>query len=192
MKSFQDFLTELKDDQIWFENEYWRRVPGYEGQYIVSESGKVFRLAHVAPRKHRYRHGAKSNYKFSELLMRHFITKRQGYHNIVLKGVKFPVHRLVAMAWHPNPNNKPHVNHIDHNKSNNHYSNLEWCTAKENVHHSLRAGKYDGHNAKLSYEQVRRIKATPLNISSSKVATMYNISSSVIRHIRQGKTWKHV
>lgn len=46
------------------------------------------------------------------------------------------VHRLVAQYFVDNPNNKPVVNHIDHNTRNNHSDNLEWVTVQENVHHS--------------------------------------------------------
>ena len=67
-------------------------------------------------------------------------TTKDNYQRITLmkEGVKmrYQAHRLVALAFIPNPENKPFINHIDGNKSNNKASNLEWCTAKENTKHA--------------------------------------------------------
>ena len=67
---------------------------------------------------------------------------RNGYLSIQLtqRGKCYLVHRLVATAFIPNPENKPQVNHIDGNKSNNTASNLEWCTQSENQKHAYKIG----------------------------------------------------
>lgn len=66
----------------------------------------------------------------------------QGYALVSLskngKKKKFRIHRLVAEAFIPNPNNYPCVNHIDGNKLNNNVNNLEWCTEKQNMEHAAK------------------------------------------------------
>lgn len=92
-------------------------------QYYVSSCGKVF--------------GCKGNE------MKQTVTN-SGYKRITLsidgKEERWSVHRLVALLFVPNPEQKPQVNHIDGNKENNDASNLEWCTASENNKHAFRTG----------------------------------------------------
>lgn len=99
--------------------ESWKDVVGYEGLYMVSNNGKVKSL-----RQNHLMHP----------------TKARGYEYVKLRGLdkkdkSFPVHRLVAMAFIPNPNNYSCVNHMDENKSNNNADNLEWCTLSYNFNY---------------------------------------------------------
>lgn len=110
-------------------NEVWKDIVGYEGIYQVSNHGRVKAL----PKTIEYSDGKVIPY--DEIIMRSIIEK-EGYKvvNLTNNGVQrqFRVHRLVAKAFIPNPNNYPQVNHRDEIKSNNNVENLEWCTHKYN------------------------------------------------------------
>ena len=107
----------------------WRPVKGYEGFYEVANDGTVRSL----PRDTERAGGAIVHYE-GRVLTHTFDTR--GYHGVTLckehKQRRVRVHRLVAEAFVDNPDGKPHVNHLDENKDNNHASNLEWCTPAEN------------------------------------------------------------
>ena len=103
--------------------------------YVITEDGKVF---------------SNMNTRFHDTLteLKYRIDK-DGYKDVSLvynsKGDRQPfrVHRLVALKYIPNPNNYPVVNHKDLNKSNNHVSNLEWCTVAKNTQHGYNNGAYN-------------------------------------------------
>ena len=103
------------------ELELWKDIKGYEGLYKVSNLGEIKAINKF------YRH--------TEKILKQ-ATRKDGYKQIGLfkngKGKNFYVHRLVAQAFIPNPNNLPQVNHKDENKTNNCIDNLEWCTIKYN------------------------------------------------------------
>ena len=112
--------------------ELWKSIQGYEGLYEVSNLGNVRSL----DRKVNQANGTIGNYKGKILKGE---TDNRGYKRVRLsknnKAKKFQVHRLVALAFIPNIENKPFVNHIDENTSNNNVNNLEWVTGCENMRH---------------------------------------------------------
>ena len=126
-----------------------------------------------------------------------------GYSYVALfdKGIRksCSIHRLKAIAFIPNPENKKCVNHKDSNRQNNATSNLEWVTYKENAQHASRNGRLKDRkgvnniNSKLSNEEVVAIKKR-LKSGHGKVdiAKSYNVTTSTIHAIKIGKTWKHI
>lgn len=128
--------------------ENWRDVPGYEGLYQVSDHGNVRSIARRITDTHCTRH-------FSGRLLKQFLD-HNGYKVVtlskqgLLKQIK--VHRLVAMAFIPNPKNYPQVNHKDEDATNNLVCNLEWCDGKYNSNYGTRNARMS-HTKKISKQQ---------------------------------------
>lgn len=157
--------------------EEWRAVSGWEDMYEVSNLGRVRSI------------------KKKGLIIASFVEK-DGYIVVSLKSPRFikKLHRLVAIAFIPNPENKPQVNHIDSNRSNNYVSNLEWVTPKENTQHSLKVGRISAgekhYAAKLNNKIVVEIRESKLK--TSELAKKYNVSWGTIDSVRNGLTWKNI
>lgn len=117
----------------------------------------------------------------------------KGYYRVTIKGKHQFIHRIVAKHFIPNHDNKLQVNHIDHNKSNNNYLNLEWVTNKENTLCSFNNGRISG-ATKLNIDQVKHILECITNKSLSviELSKLYNVKPVTIYSIKQGRNIKRL
>lgn len=184
--------------------EIWKDIPGFEGRYQVSNLGKVKSLDRKTIKKDS--HGGLCIQQSKGMPLKQFLNGGR-------KGTKYPfvvltvshsiqksynVHRLVALVFVDNPEGKLEVNHKDGDKSNNNANNLEWCTRKENVAHSVKSGLFftmNGvhSNCKVSLETIIQVKKELANgIDRKSIAKKYNLNLDTVKHIFLGKTGKHV
>jgi hypothetical protein len=165
--------------------EAWYPLLDYNG-YLISN-------------KHRIKSLPKSN-RPCEFIVTPTLQKT-GYYSVPLylpsndrKFKRISVHRIIAKMFIPNVCNKPCVNHINHDRSDNRIENLEWCTHKENLEHAkkfkrMQHGEARYNNA-LTEKQV-------LDIFSSKeaqrpLAKKYNVHQGTIAKIRTGQNWSYL
>jgi hypothetical protein len=171
----------------------WKSVPGYEGFYDVSSSGRI-------------RYARDTLHRRAGDPVRVVITKF-GYIRVFLyHGYPrrwYHVHRLIALTFlGANPPGRHQVNHIDGNKQNNTVVNLEWCSPAENIHHSYRIGLKGGEKEirgvdrvghKLNDEIVRHIRRTKGRYGTyAETAAHFGISHQVLWRIYVRKDWAHV
>ena len=166
-------------------NELWKTVKDYEGKYHVSSIGRV-----------------KSTIKGGEKILKPR-TAPNGYLHVAFYKTSrvtcHRVHRLVAMAFIPNPNELPQINHIDGNKLNNLAENLEWCNARYNQLHAIALGlvTYDvgeaHHMTPFKNEDIFAIREAYKNgDSQQRIADRYGVSQTSIHAIVVRKTWVHI
>ena len=158
--------------------EVWKKIEGFEN-YEVSNYGNIRRL---------YLKG----YKYRKPVFQlgycsvTFVFNKTGFK-------KFQIHRLVAMAFMPNPENKRCLNHINGIKTDNRVENLEWCTHSENEIHSYRVLKKKTNGIlrrKIKVEDIEKIKSLcKSGLTQKEVGIMYNVSQTVIQLLVNKKTY---
>jgi len=165
----QSFFMENKE-------EIWKSVVGYEGLYEVSSFGRI-----------------RSNYRQKRILRPQKGTK---YYHVRLSKDKIisihNLHRLIALTFKENPENKKTVNHIDGNPYNNAEWNLEWATYYENTMHKINVLNYGSRanhpRALLTEKDVAEIRNTTL--SNNDLALKFCVSKDCIYKIRRSINWK--
>lgn len=152
--------------------EIWKDIEGYENLYQISNKGNVKNI-----RTGKLLSAEKSNYLSVYLY-------KNGYKHF------YKIHRLLAKAFIPNPENKPYINHIDGNKFNNNIENLEWCTAKENALHAVKTGLFDLKGLKQANKnkQIKVIKHSDKTIyeSINECARKNNVQAFHIWRVCKG------
>lgn len=165
----------------------FKDVVGYEKYFQASETGLIFSKRTNKVLKTRF---TKRGYET-------FSTRLNGRKGGV---ILLFVHKLVALAFLENPDNKPQVNHKDGNKKNNNLSNLEWCTISENVQHAFDTGlavslKGEEHKSSiLINEDVVKIKNlhVPGKFGKTRISKLLGIKENIVAKVLLGKTWKHI
>ncbi len=178
--------------------EIWKDVIGYEGQYLISNFGRVKTL----PRK------VKTGIAYFRTIPEKIhkpCDNGKGYKYVCFringgkKNHKY-IHRLVAESFLENPTNYTEVNHIDGNKENNSIQNLEWCNRSENALHAYSKGLNHSQKgekntqSKLTEENVRFIRDeySKGHYTQKVLSGMFGICEQYVSNIIHHVKWKHV
>lgn len=168
-------------DRLWDR----RQIPRFEGVYEIDAIGNVYSLPrNTTPGGIKKSHVARNGYK-------RIVLFRDG------KQYNESIHRLVCEAWHgPCPEGKECA-HLDGDRLNNHYANLQWVTRKDNHAMKKQHGTWQGGEnnsfAKFSERQIRGMRAlSALGFATSEIAEMFRSKTEVIWSILDGKTWGHI
>jgi len=162
--------------------ENWKKISGYEN-YSVSDFGRV------------------RNDKTGRIMKT--LPNAQGYPRVSLydgiKNISKTVHRLVAVSFIPNLENKPQINHIDGDKINNNVTNLEWVIPSENIKHSFLNGLSKGPKgevngcSKLNEVQILEIRSLRnQGWKQDQIAKKFNVGQGQISYIVNKKSWTHI
>lgn len=169
--------------------EIWKDVVGYEGYYQVSNIGRVRRLPtivnHSEPGFKAFRKGR---------IIKQAYGKRFGYLSAQLSKEgdvrTFRVNVLVAVAFVPNPENKPQVNHINGVKTDNVAANLEWVTRIENKRHAIRMGLVKGIDASkmITRETLDKMEAMRVDgHTQPEIAKAFKVHQCTVSRALAGK-----
>ena len=177
-------------------SEIWKDIIGFEGSYQISSLGRIRSLDRFVNCKN-------GGLKLFKGQIKNVSENKRRYKSICLsknsKTKNFDIHRLLAIHFIPNPENKKEVNHIDGNRMNNNLSNLEWNTPSENALHAHKirlvsnTGRKNHKRArKLTDKQVIDIKKNHKKGMAKILAEKHNVTKECIYRIWGGYSWKDI
>lgn len=182
-------------ENLELEGEIWKDIEGFEGRYQVSNFGRVRGLA-------RFEKHSRGGDRKVRGRMRKLSLDRKGYFHTSLaicsKYKNIRVHREVATAFIPNPDNLPEVNHKDFNPKNNKVENLEWTTHAGNMRYSRINGRFSQNFPKgVEHSRAKLTEAAVLHIrkremSFGKYAKLYGVAHTTVVYACYGKNWAHL
>jgi len=165
--------------------EQWKIIRGYDGIYQISNFGRFKshrngRWGYLSEGKILRGANAPDGYNYIRLF-------KNSNHEVKM------THRVVAEHFIDNPDNKPHVNHIDGNKLNNFIGNLEWVTKSEDLKHAYRTGLKGSKFTKLKRGEVLQIRSlVEAGEKQKDVAKRFNTSPQNVCNIMKRKSWKYI
>lgn len=178
--------------------EIWKKIKELDGFYEISNLGRVKSMPRIINSSIQ-----KCGFRISKEKIKPSQDNGKGYKQLYAqvknKRKLFYIHRLVALAFIPNPENKPEVNHINGIKHDNRVENLEWVTNKENKIHAVKNNliaqgeKYTA--SKLTDKDVlaiRRLYRMNPKFHKSNIAKKLGVRDTTIHNIITNKRWKHL
>lgn len=191
----------LTNKSLNLENEKWKDIKGHEGQHEVSSCGRVRSVDRTISKVDGRYDKQVTFYKQGRIKT---LTYHHGQYFIIKlsnegKNKTHFVHRLVAEAFLPNPNNLPIVNHKNSIKTDNNIENLEWVSNSENVKHAIKnkltticSGENHG-ACKYTDEDILKIrKLYKDKLSLTEIGKIMGTNKARIWEIVHRKTWKHI
>jgi hypothetical protein len=158
-------------------NEEWRDIPHYEGLYQVSNLGQIRSIDRVV------RRGIGTTKMLKGIILNPLF-QRNGYMFVILskngKTKRMAIHRAVALAFIPNPDNKSEVNHINEDKRDNRVSNLEWITIHDNRCYGTRIERGIANRDQTGKKNGMFGRKGAMNPQSRKIL-QYDLSGNFIR-----------